>query len=142
MRAVGEMLDQAAVHRTDERRRAAEKRASEATRRAEAARRQATVARDAGNARGAAFHDHEAALHQRAAELHLQAARLQVQHAGEIEARRQALDPAGLRVIAANVRRARDDAQLRSEQARTFALRAREHAETLRSQRPSSEPGA
>jgi hypothetical protein len=133
---MGPLPDESAADRTEERRRAAENRAAEATRRAEAARQSAQDARNAGNTRGATFHDHEAALHQRAAELHRQAAKLQVQHAGEIEGHRRGIDPGGLRVIAANVRRARDEAQLRSEQARTFALRARERAETIRSHRP------
>jgi hypothetical protein len=139
------MTDESAVDRTEERRRAAESRAANATRRAATARTDAQKARDAGNTRGAAFHDHEAALHQRAAELHLQAARLQVQHAAELgdaAAERHGMDPTGLRAIAANVRRARDEAQLRSEQARTFAVRARERAETLRSSHPDSEARA
>ena len=129
---MGQTPDDAANERTEERRRAAEKRAQEATRRASTARRQAEDARNAGNTRGAAFHDHEAAVHQRAAELHLHAARLQVQHAGELESHRHGVDPGGLRQIAADVRRAREEAQLRSERAHTFAIRARERAETLR----------
>jgi hypothetical protein len=131
--------DESAATRTEERRRAAEHRAEAATRRAAVARRRAQELRNAGATRGATFHDHEAALHQRAAELHLQAARLQVQHAAELDdaAERHGMDPTGLRAIAANVRRTRDEAQLRSEQARTFAMRARERAETLRSRHPA-----
>ena len=139
---MGPPPDEPAVGSTEERRRAAERRAQDAHRRAAAARRSAEDARTAGNARGATFHDHEAAMHQRAAELHLHAARLQVQHAGEPESHRHGVDPGGLRLIAANVRRARDEAQLRSEQARTFAVRARERVETIQRRRAERDAGA
>jgi hypothetical protein len=41
------------------------------------------------------------------------------------------MDERGLQALMANVRRARDEAGLRSEQARTHALRARERAQQL-----------
>jgi hypothetical protein len=124
---------EAATGRSDERRRMAEQRAADARRRAAAARANADLARNRGNTRGAAIHDHEAAIHQRAVEIHLQAVELQQQHAMElIEVfARKGMDESSLRKITANVRRARDEAELRSEHARGYALKARERAAQL-----------
>jgi hypothetical protein len=125
-------LDEAA-QRSDDRRRSAETRATDARRRAVIAREEAEAARTKGNARAAAVHDHEAAIHQRAVDIHLQAVRLQEAHSRELEEvfGRKGIDAEGLRLIMANVRRARDEAELRSEQARTYATRARERAQQL-----------
>jgi hypothetical protein len=136
-------LDEAA-ERSDDRKRMAETRAGDARRRAETARQEAEKARNNGNARAAALHDHEAAIHQRAVDIHLQAVRLQEQHVEELEEvfGRTGIDARGLRLIMANVRRARNEAGLRSEQARTYALRARERAQRLHvGGRPSTGDG-
>lgn len=111
----------------------AEQRADDAGRRAAVARTNADAARSRGNARAAAAHDHEAAIHQRAVEIHLQAVQLQQQHVEELVEvfARTGIDESTLRTVMANVRRARDEAELRSEQARTYALRSRERAKQL-----------
>ena len=129
----------AATERSEERRRLAEQRADDARRRAAVAHTNADAARKQGNSRSAAVHDHEAAIHQRAVQIHLQAVRLQQQHTKElVEALgRTGVDETSLRQIMANVQRARDDAELRSEQARTFALKARERAQKLHGRRRS-----
>jgi hypothetical protein len=126
-------LDEAA-QRSDDRRRMAEGRAQNARRRAVVARREAEAARTNGNSRAAAVHDHEAAIHLRAVDIHLQAVRLQEAHAQELEEvfGHKGIDENGLRLVMSNVRRARDEAELRGEQARTYALRARDRAEQLR----------
>lgn len=135
----GTELDEAA-QRSDDRKRMAETRADDARRRAATARQEAESARNHGNARAAAVHDHEAAIHQRAVDIHLQAVRTQEAHAQELVDvfGRRGIDAEGLRLIMANVRRARDEAELRSEQARTYAMRARERAQQLhvRDRRP------
>jgi hypothetical protein len=125
-------LDEA-TSRSEARRRRAEDRAQEAQRRVVVARRNADLARNRGNARAAAVHDHEAAIHQRAVEIHLQAVRLQQDHAQELAdgLGRRGIDGTGLRHVVSNVRRARDEAALRGEQARTYSLRARERARRL-----------
>ena len=125
-------LDEA-TSRSEARRRRAEDRAQDAQRRVVVARRNADLARNRGNARAAAVHDHEAAIHQRAVEIHLQAVRLQQEHARELldGLGRGGIDETGLRHIISNVRRARDEAALRGEQARTYSLRARERAHRL-----------
>jgi hypothetical protein len=122
-----------ATQRSDDRKRMAEDRAENAKQRAVVARQEAEAARSHGNARAAAVHDHEVAIHLRAVDVHLQAARLQEQHAVELEEAvgRKGLDARGLRLIMTSVRRARDEAELRSEQSRTHALRARERAQQL-----------
>lgn len=122
-----------ATSRSEARKRRAETRAQDAQRRVVVARRNADLARNRGNARAAAVHDHEAAIHQRAVEIHLQAVRLQQDHARELldGHRRRGIDEIGLRHIISNVRRARDEAALRGEQARTYSLRARERAQRL-----------
>jgi hypothetical protein len=132
-------LDEATA-RSEQRRRLAEQRADEARRRATVARTNAEAARSQGNGRAAAVHEHEAVIHQRAVEIHLQAVRLQQQHTGELmelSPRKGGVDDGSLRRIMANVRRAREDAELRSEQARTFALKARERATQLQTRRQS-----
>ena len=133
-------LDEA-TSRSEERRRRAEDRAQDAQRRAAVARRNADLARDRGNLRAAAVHDHEAVIHQRAVEIHLQAVRLQEHHARELleGVGRRGIDETGLRHLMDNVRRARDEAELRSEQARTYSLRARAWAQQLHVR--SREPG-
>ena len=125
-------LDEA-TSRSEARKRRAETRAQDAQRRVVVARRNADLARNRGNARAAAVHDHEAAIHQRAVEIHLQAVRLQQDHAQELAdgLGRRGIDEIGLRNIMTNVRRARDEAALRGEQARTYSLRARERAQKL-----------
>lgn len=111
----------------------AENRAEDARRRAVTARREAESARTQGNARAAAVHDNEAAVHQRAVDVHIQAVRLQKAHSRELEEifGHRGIDARGLRLITANVRRSRDEAELRGQQARTYALRARERAQQL-----------
>jgi hypothetical protein len=125
-------LDEA-TRRSDDRRRMAESRAENARRRAAGAREEAETARNKGNTRAAAVHEREAVIHLRAVDIHLQAVRLQEAHALELVEvfGRTGIDEAGLRQLMTNVRRARDEAELRSEQARTFALRARERAAQL-----------
>ena len=129
-------LDEATT-RSEERRRLAEARAQDAQRRAAVARQNADLARNRGNARAAAAHDHEAVIHQRAVDIHLQAVRMQEHHARELleGAGRRGIDETGLRQIMATVRRARDEAELRSEQTRTYTLRARERAQRLHGRR-------
>lgn len=130
-----------ATTRSEERRLLAEQRAAEARRRAETARAQADGARAKGDARAAASHDHEAAIHARAVDVHLQAASLQQQHARELAGAdtRKGVDEDGLRRIMATVRRGRDEAELRSEEARALAIAARERAQQLHLRR---QPGA
>lgn len=122
-----------ATQRSDDRKRMAGDRAENARRRAVLARQEAETARTRGNARAAAVHDHEAVIHLRAVDIHLQAVRLQEAHTQELVEvfGRKGIDEKGLRQLMTNVRRAQDEAVLRSEQARTFALRARERAEQL-----------
>lgn len=141
MRIVDEADLEAAAGRSDDRRALAERRADGARRRASAARSHAEAARARGNARAAAVHDQEAAIHQRAVEIHQQAVRLQQEHSRELTVvfGHRGIDEDGLRQILASVRRARDEAELRGEQARTFALRARERAQQLHIRR---QPGA
>ncbi|MGN6380538.1 MAG: hypothetical protein ACTHNU_16430 [Gaiellales bacterium] len=124
-------IDEASA-RSDERRRMAEHRAEVAARRAQVAHRNADKARNEGKARAAAVHDQEAAIHQRAVDIHRHAARVQQNHRRELEGASGAgIDEDGLRLIADSVRRAREEAELRGQQARTFALRARERAARL-----------
>jgi hypothetical protein len=139
-----QFLDEAS-ERSDERRRRAEHRAQVALRRATTARRQAETARQAGNPRGASIHEHEAIVHQRAVEIHQQAAKLQQMHREELEtvfAHRGGMDVSGLRLIAENVRLARDEAEVRSQQARSFAVRARARVEKLQTDRRPDRPDA
>jgi hypothetical protein len=137
MRGVADTELDEAAQRSDDRKRMAESRAENARRRAVVAREEADAARNKGNARAAAVHDHEAAIHLRAVDIHLQAVRMQEAHAQELLEvfGRAGIDDEGLRQLMTNVRRARDEAELRSEQARTFALRARERAEQLHARR-------
>jgi len=139
-----QFLDEAS-ERSDERRQRAEHRAEAALRRASTARLQAESARKAGNARGASIHEHEAVVHQRAVEIHQQAVKLQQMHREELEtlfAHRGGIDVSGLRLIAENVRLARDEAEVRSQQARSYAVRARERVEKIQTGRRSDRPDA
>lgn len=132
-------LDEAA-RRSGNRKRMAEDRAENAKRRAVVARQEADTARGRGNSRAAAAHDHEVTVHLRAVDVHLQAVRLQEAHTRELAEvfGRTGIDERGLRLLMRSVRLGRDEAQLRSEQARTFALRARERAQELHTRQ---EPG-
>jgi hypothetical protein len=105
---------------SDTRKRMAENRAEDAGRRAATARREAESARHRGNSRAAAVHDNEAAVHQRAVDLHLEAVRLHEAHSRELEQMfgHRGIDASGLWLIATNVRRSRDEAELRGRQAR------------------------
>ena len=132
----------AATQRSDDRRRMAESRAENARRRAVVAREEAEAARNKGNPRAAAVHEHEITIHLRAVDIHLQAVRMQDAHAQELEEvfGRKGIDEAGLRQLMTNVRRSRDEAELRSAHARAHAMRARERAQELRVRHPGS-PG-
>lgn len=129
-----------AKSRSEQRRLQAEQRADEARRRAAIARQNAEDARNRGNARAAAVHEHEAAIHQRAVEIHLQAVRLQQEHARELVDvfGRRGIAEIDLRRIVANIQRTRDEAGLRGESARTYALRARARAQQLQGRHDSS----
>jgi hypothetical protein len=133
-------LDEA-TRRSDERRALAEQRAADAMRRAATARANAGDARARGMPRAAAVHDHEAAIHQRAVAIHQQAVRLQEQHARELVDvfGRKGVNESSLRTVVANVRRAREEAELRGDQARTFAAKARERARQLQQRRDTGE---